>query len=300
MSVHSALQELARYRSQNKRASQETLEKGILVLKKNGHKKMGDESWDLLEQLALAAIDVGRLDVADQCLKQLSDKFPQSPRVDCLRGIRMEASAPPEDALRYYDELLEADAINVAIWKRKIVLLRRTGQVEKAVVELSQYLDTFYTDVEGWLELADIYASCNQYEYSLQALSHTLLLVPQNPVYVLQSAETAYTAGDLPLSLKMFLTVVDMSDNDDSGSFAESTPLGITVRAWYGVKLCTDRMSRDARVATMSASSTLPPKDIDLVNELATERLRVAYSSAGQKGDMACGRDVVFRWVACP
>ena len=128
------------------------------------------------------------------------------------------------------------------------------GQVDKAVSELSQYLDTFYTDIEGWLELADIYASCNQcassfnlaahsayekhrYEYSLKSLSHTLLLSPQNPIYVLQFAETAYTIGDLPLALKMFLMVIDMTDEDDTGSLAESTPFGITVRAWYGVKL---------------------------------------------------------------
>ena len=127
------------------------------------------------------------------------------------------------------------------------------GQVEKSISELSQYLEAFYMDVEAWLELADIYASCNQcassfnlvrlthetyrYDYSLKSLSHTLLLSPQNPIYTLQFAETAYTAGDFSLALKMFLVVVDMSDRDDSDSLAESTPHGITVRAWYGVKL---------------------------------------------------------------
>jgi hypothetical protein len=36
----------------------------------------------------------------------------------------------------------------------------------------------------------------------------------------------------------MFLTVVDMTDGDDSEQLLqESTPLGITVRAWFGVKL---------------------------------------------------------------
>lgn len=140
-----------------------------------------------------------------------------------------------------------------AVWKRRISIFRRTGKIDKTVHELSQYLDTFYTDVEGWLELADIYASSNQYasipmtsartdelaryEYSLQSLMHVLLLAPQNPFYVLQAAETAYTAGDLALSIKMFLMVVDMTDGDDSESLVESTPLGITVRAWYGVKL---------------------------------------------------------------
>ena len=50
-----------------------------------------------------------------------------------------------------------------AAWKRKIVVLRRLGDVTKAVEELTTYLDTYYTDVEGWLELADIYATCGQY-----------------------------------------------------------------------------------------------------------------------------------------
>lgn len=83
MSVHAALEELGRFRAHHKRASQEVFEKGILVLQRNGHKKTGDEGlsyqspsrsihlltsltgWDFLEQLALAAIDIGRLDVAD-------------------------------------------------------------------------------------------------------------------------------------------------------------------------------------------------------------------------------------------
>lgn len=66
---------------------------------------------------------------------------------------------------------------------------------------------------------------------------HVLLLAPQNPFYVLQAAETAYTAGDVALAIKMFLTVVDMTDGDDCEPPGESAPVGITVRAWYGVKL---------------------------------------------------------------
>ncbi|KAH7883071.1 TPR-like protein [Phlebopus sp. FC_14] len=300
MSLKVTLEQLATYRSQGTRASQEIFEKGTSVLQKNGLKKMGDEVWGFLEQLALAAIDVGRLDTADQCLQLLSDKFPGSPRVECLVGIRMEATESSETALKYYGELLEADSANAVIWKRRISILRRTGKLERAVNELSQYLDTFYTDVEGWLELADIYASCNQYEHSLQALSHALLLAPQNPFYVLQAAETAYTAGDLCLSIKMYLTVVDMTDDDDSDSLVESTPLGITVRAWYGVKLCARRIAQDSRLATISPSNTRPPKHIQLLDELATERLRVAYSSSGEKGEIAEGREEVFAWVAGP
>ena len=70
------------------------------------------------------------------------------------------------------------------------------------------------------------------------ALSHVLLLMPQNPFHTLQFAETAYTAGDVPLATMMFVQVVYMTHGTDgSEPLAESTPEGITVRAWYGVKL---------------------------------------------------------------
>jgi hemerythrin len=36
------------------------------------------------------------------------------------------------------------------------------NKIDKAVEELNEYLDTFYTDSEGWMELADIYSSCHQ------------------------------------------------------------------------------------------------------------------------------------------
>jgi hypothetical protein len=39
------------------------------------------------------------------------------------------------------------------------------GKIEKAVDDLSQFLDTFYNDVEGWLELAELYSSVNQFVY---------------------------------------------------------------------------------------------------------------------------------------
>jgi ER membrane protein complex subunit 2 len=42
-------------------------------------------------------------------------------------------------------------------------LLRKLGRIENAVEELSRFVDTFYSDVEAWLELADLYASHHQY-----------------------------------------------------------------------------------------------------------------------------------------
>ncbi|KAF9564084.1 tetratricopeptide repeat domain 35 [Agrocybe pediades] len=289
MSLQSSLEKLASFRKNNTRNSQETFEHGLNILKSGASLKLGDESWAFLEQLALAAIDVNRLDIADQCLKQLGDKFPGSPRVDVLTGIRMEATEPPSTVLSYYDELLQANSANAAVWKRRISVLRRLGKVDKAVEELNEYLDTFYTDVEGWLELADMYSACNQYTSALQALSHALLLTPQNPFTFLQFAETAYTAGDIPLALKMFLVVIDMNETEDE----DAIPLGISVRAWWGTKLCS-RALVASNSTHVSPSNTSIPKNINLIDELATERVLTAYS--GEQGIQA--RSLVSNWMS--
>ncbi|KAG7445654.1 uncharacterized protein BT62DRAFT_896931 [Guyanagaster necrorhizus] len=292
MSLSSALKTLANYRAHNTRASQDVVNKGSIVLKSNGARKLGDEAWAFLEQLALAAIDIGRLDVADECIKQLSDKFPGSPRVSVLTGIQMEATLSPETVMKFYDELLAEDSANAAIWKRRISLRKRTDKIEKTVDELCAYLDTFYNDIEGWLELADIYSSCNQYTQSLQALSHVLLLAPQNPFYFLQFAETAYTAGDIPLAIKMCLVVVDMTERDVSSPH-ETAATGISIRAWWGVKLCTRRLLANSSLP--SASGTPPPKNLRLIDELATERVMATYSVTDKQ--TAQGRDAVVGWM---
>jgi tetratricopeptide (TPR) repeat protein len=89
-----------------------------------------------------------------------------------------EANEGPKPALRFYGQLLEADPSNAvcysplcfnfhfteqavatlkAIWKRQISVLRKLEEYDRAVEELCKFVDTFYTDVEAWLELADIY-----------------------------------------------------------------------------------------------------------------------------------------------
>ncbi|KAJ3475153.1 hypothetical protein NLI96_g12026 [Meripilus lineatus] len=280
MEFATAVQKLASYKPRKSAQSRATLAKGILQLRDNAFSRQGEESWESLEKLTLAALDEENYEVADECLKLISDRFPNSPRVDCLTGIRMEATERPEIALRYYEELLEADSSNSAIWRRKVSVLRRMGKIDAAVTELSALLDTFYTEVDGWLELADLYNSCQQYTYALQSLSHALLLAPQNPFHFLLFAETAYLASDIPLSLKTYLQVVDMTDEeDDEVPPSDSVPTGITLRAWFGVKLCTYKLVSEPRSISNSGSQTPAPTtgNISSLDELATERLRTAY-----------------------
>jgi hypothetical protein len=132
----------------------------------------------------------------------------------------------------------------------------------------------------------------SRYTHALQALSHSLLLAPQNPFVFLQFAETAYTSGDIPLALKMFLVVLDMNETDD----IHSAPEGISTRAWWGVKLvrgpsvpyllikrlrvlqCTRQLL--SPFSPLSPSVTPIPENVNLIDELATEQLLKAYGGA--------------------
>jgi len=282
-SLTSALQELLTFRVRGHRNSVEIVQKGLFVLEhKDGIRKLGDELWDFLEQLATAAIDIGQLDLAKDCIARLDEHFPNSPRVEILRGLCIETK-DLNLAYKYYAELLHIDESNAAAWKRQIVILRDQNKLDKAVEELSSYLDTFYSDLDGWLELADLYASIHQYSHSLQALSHTMLIAPQNPFHALRFAETAYTAGDIPLALSYFLKVVEMSEDDS----------GVIVRGWFGVKLCTRHLLSSPAKSPESEAKIPSTKNLQLLDQLATERLSKLYA-----GSTVPGRQVTLKWLA--
>lgn len=291
MDFNISLQKLASYRPRRNPTYRKTFNEGLPLLE-NGEWKRRIDSWEFLEGLALAALDSERYDISDRCIKHLVDKFGDSPRVEVLSGIRIEATAKPETALEYYSKLLEADPTNSAAWRRKAYALRNMGRLEKSVEELSTLLDTFYNEVDGWVELAEIYYLCNQHSYALQALSHALLLAPQNPFYVLEFAEIAHANGDIPLAIRTFLTVVDMTDDEDAPITSYQTD--ITLRAWYGVKLCSRRLISDTR----SPSQTAPPNNSESIGELAAERLLQAYHQRAGVAPTPKSEDDLLQWVS--
>ncbi|KAH7101689.1 TPR-like protein [Auriculariales sp. MPI-PUGE-AT-0066] len=276
------LKRLAQLRQQGVRASEEIVQLGRpLVTTKSARGKLGDAQWSVLEQVALAALDVGQIKLAMQCITILEERFPDSPRTNALQGVALEAQGRHAYALEWYDAMLKVDESNASAWKRKAACYRSLGQLDKAVEELSAFLDTVYGDAEAWLELADIYMSVNQYANALQSISHALLLAPHNPYYVLQAAETAYTAGDIPLAARYYLRAVEMLDGDASAR-----------RAWFGVKLTARRLHND-HSASHSASDTEPPQHLQELELLATERLSAAYVAAPSKATWS----VVERWL---
>jgi ER membrane protein complex subunit 2 len=122
-----------------------------------------------------------------------------------------------------------------------------------------------------------------------------MLLAPQNPFYVLQAAETAYTTQDIPLALRFFLMTTEMVDDDDCDK--PPVPTGIAVRAWYGVELVSfsgtplcdlltqcfpvqsaARLEADQRLATSSPSNTRPPEHLSRLRQLAQDVIKTAQT----------------------
>ena len=90
-SVSARLELLDHMRLHSIRQPAVVLREGQRVLREGGAFSLGERRWDISEQVALAALDVGADDVAEQLREELEAKFPGSQRVKHLEGMCCEA-----------------------------------------------------------------------------------------------------------------------------------------------------------------------------------------------------------------
>ncbi|KAL0927579.1 hypothetical protein M5K25_001763 [Dendrobium thyrsiflorum] len=118
------------------RRSEKVLRHGLFILNSPiARSKLGGEEWTLYEQVAVAAMDCHRNDIANDCIEALSKKFPGSIRVGRLKGMLLEAKGAWPDAEKIYAQLLVdnpldqplVNGISLVFWyllmhgKRKII-----------------------------------------------------------------------------------------------------------------------------------------------------------------------------------
>ncbi|CAG8494923.1 3743_t:CDS:2 [Diversispora eburnea] len=175
--------------------------------------KLGDEVWSVYEQVFIAALDYRNDALAKTCLERLEKRFPKSPRVKILNGMKLEAEDKLDEALELYDEILKNDDSNIATIKRRIAVFKAKGQDQRAIEALTQYLDAFYNDAETWLELSSLYLNYHLYQQAGFCLEELILLQPQNHLYHLKYAEILYTndnINNINLALKEFCRVLEL------------------------------------------------------------------------------------------
>mmetsp|Transcript_28637 Transcript_28637/g.91771 ORF Transcript_28637/g.91771 Transcript_28637/m.91771 type:complete len:308 (-) Transcript_28637:182-1105(-) len=171
---------------------------GPPLLRRGAASSLGDEAWAVHEQVALAALELHRPEVAGPSVAALLDRFGvESTRVRKLVGMSSEAVGDFNAANALYDEVLAENPANLLVRKRKVAVLRAQGQLAAAVKELNALLDIFQGDLGSWQELLDLHEKIGNLDAAAFCLEELVLLQPASAVYHTRLAET-YAALKAP------------------------------------------------------------------------------------------------------
>lgn len=220
------------------------------------------------------------------CVSRLNTRFPDSPRVTSLQGMLIESSGELGKALTFYKGILAKDETNLTIIKRQVAVLKAMGSsdsrggTDKAIAVLVKYLDTYYTDPEAWQELATLYSELYMYSQAAFALEELILLVPHNSFFVLQYAETLYTAGEIGASYKAYLRVLEMCGHTLDGESTSDTRQGPQTRALWGLKLITSKI-------ISGQSIIVEGEQVEAVDAMVTDLLLNKSYKGSSKGVQA-------------
>ncbi|KAM3309986.1 hypothetical protein ACQJBY_030967 [Aegilops geniculata] len=196
--------------------------------------RLASEQWTLYEQVAVAAMDCQRLDVAKDCIGVLSKQFPGSARVGRLEALLFEAKGDWAEAERAYALILETNPFDQIVHKRKIAIAKAQGDMSLAVDYLNKYLELFMADHDAWRELAEIYVSLQMYKQAAFCYEELILAQPTIPLYHLAYAEVLYTLGgleNLQTAKKYYASTIQLTG-------------GKNTRALFGVCLCSAAISQ--------------------------------------------------------
>jgi len=195
MSSEDCREQLREWREDNSRHSDEIIqfwEEGLEL----GLESFEDEKWMVIEQVTVAAMDTNRVDIVNQCMKKLIEKFGASSlRIRRLQAMMLEMVERWDEAIDVLDSILEEDVANSSARKRKIAIYKSQGETDRAVRELVKYLGVFMSDQEAWMELCDLYTSEQDYSKAAYCMEELLLHNPHNHLYHQRNAEIRYTMG---------------------------------------------------------------------------------------------------------
>lgn len=241
------------WREENVRKSQDVINIWEYTLLSKAH-KLGDEKYQVLEQVCVAALDCNRMDIVDECLLELSNQFPSSLRIHKLQAMKLEAQERYDEALDLLESIIKRDETNSAPRKRRIAILKSRGRINDAIKELTEYLKRFMIDQEAWQELSDLYLQEQEYGRAAFCIEELILHNPHNHLLHQRYAEIRYTQGgfeNLELARSHYCLALKLNPNN--------------MRALYGLFL-------SAANIAMSPKCTSPKKKD--ANKLASWALK--------------------------
>jgi ER membrane protein complex subunit 2 len=189
-----AVRDLLRFlRKEKLRSPTLVIKHGYPLIQSRGG--LDDELWTIHEQVLAAALDVGDLDTADECLTALKRKFPGSARVKRLEGMILESVGNYTGAAGFYKQILTENPANIAVVKRQIASLLAQDDTAAAVEALNKFLTVHCGDADGWRQLAAVHLSLSNFEEAAFCYEELVLLAPADPHYHCRLAELYYTMG---------------------------------------------------------------------------------------------------------
>ena len=156
----------------------------------------------------MAALICQQSDWVNYTCKQLERQFGDTAPISRLKGMIHECVGSFEKALSVYDALIARNDQDLVSAKRKSVLYRASGQLERAVAELNAFLSKHPGEIDAWHELANIYQMMQQYTRAAFCYEELLLGRPHDYWINLKYAEMLYSVGGLEnfLNARKYLT----------------------------------------------------------------------------------------------
>lgn len=218
-------------------------------------RKLGDELWTVLEQVFLAAIELGADEWRDYCVKKLMKKFPTSMRVERLKGLYKESLQEWSEATSIYKAILAERPEDTLTHKRLIAMYKQRGKSGEAIDEINKYLETFCTDPEVWHELGELYIEAGSLQRAVFCFEELLLSNPRSMYHILSYAELLYSTGDFELSRKYYSLACYLD--------------GASLRALWGLVAVSAEIEKKEKDKVTEKMTQL--------NTFAIERLKAAY-----------------------
>ena len=215
-----------RLRAAGRRDSHKAARAALAVLAEGGVDEA--EQWEATEQLCVAQLDCGQHEEAARTLARVVGRFPsaQHTRTRRLQAAAAEARGDAETAGEVCARLAGrarddgGAATDVVAMKRQAALLREAGDLAGAVEQLNRVVCVGMSDVEAWLELADVFQHANSLRHAAFCLEQVLLAMPWNTRVWVRAAEAWYSAGEPLLARKLFAHAVELSRGPDERQLA--------------------------------------------------------------------------------
>jgi len=218
----------------------------------------------------VAALDCGRIKLAEDCIRVLISEFPESLRIMKHKAMLLEALERYDDALDVLESIIKKDETNAAARKRKIAILKAKGQIGDAIRELCEYLKKFMSDQEAWHELCNLYLMESDYSKAAFCMEEVLLHNPYSHLIHQRLGEIRYTMGgqdNIEIAKSYYAQAIKLNGNN--------------LRALYGLYLCCGHIaSSKAQVNKRKEAQKLSAWALSKISQITNEKSRKRSKSS--------------------